>query len=130
MLRQKENIENYLSSAVFIALFFIFICAFAKNNDPPVTRYSHYKTVSENRVCAIAINDAQQISWQKSTVRLLENEDFKLLSDCNKIIENNKSVYIRLLSLQKTELIIKPALQQRFWFRYHSFDTSDFPDLS
>lgn len=130
MLPRKNNSDNYFSSAVFIALFFIFICAFAKNNDPPVTRYSHYKSVSEERVLVFALNDAQQISRQKSAVHFLEKPDFKLLSDFNKIIGNNKSVQNRLLSLQKTELLIKPILQQRLSYWYHSSDTGDLPDLS
>ena len=130
MLRRKNNSDNYLSSAVFMVLFVIFICAFAGNIDSPSGRDSHYKSVSEQHAYTIALNDAQQVSWQKNVVRVLDNTDFRLLSDCPKIIDNNRSIHIRLLSLQKTELQIKPVLQQRLSYWYHSSDTSDLPDLS
>ena len=130
MLRRQDNSENYLSGAVFMVLFFIFICISTKKSDPPVTRFSHYKSVSEKTVNFVALNDAQQVSLQKNVVSFLENTNFKLLSDCNKIIENNKSIYTRLLSLQKTELQAKPVLQQMLSYWYHSYDTRDLPYLS
>jgi hypothetical protein len=130
MLRRQENSENYLSSAVFVVLCFIFICAFAKNSNPPVTRFSHYKAISEKSVILVALNDGQQISLQKNVLSFLENPDFRLLSDSPKIIDDNRSIHIRLLSLQQTERLIKPVLHQRLSYWYHSSDTGDLPDLS
>ena len=113
MQSRKDNSDNYLSSALFMALFFIFICAFAKNNDPPVTRYSHYKSVSENLVSVIALNDAQQYSTPKNIIRCIENTDLKLQSGFYKTIHDDKSIHHTLLFLQKSELLLKPVILLR-----------------
>lgn len=130
MIRRETNIEIFLNSALFMVLFVIFVCAFAKNNNPPVTRFSHYKSVSEQHNYSVALNVVHQVSEQKSLVRILDDTDFRLLSDCHKIIDNNKSIHRRLLTLQKTEALVKPVLQQRLSLWYHSSDTGDLPDLS
>lgn len=130
MLRQKDNKNNYLDSAVFMVLFFIFICAFAGYSEPSAARDSHYKSVSEQRNYVIALNDAQQFSIPKYVIRNIENTDFKILSDSYKIIENNRSAHHWLLSLRKTELQVKPIIHHRFYYQFHSVDTDDLPVLS
>lgn len=130
MLRQKDNSQNYLDSSVFIVLFFIFICAFAGNIEPPAARDSHYKSVSEQKPYVIALNDAQQFSVPKYVLRNIENTDFKILSDSYKIIENNRSAHHRLVFHQKAELKIKPVVLHRLFYQYHSIDTDDLPVLS
>lgn len=130
MLRQKDNKNNYLDSAVFLLLFFIFICAFAGNSEPPAARDSHYKSVSEQQNYAIALNDALQFSVPKYVIRNIENTDFKLVSDSYKILDNNRSLYQKILVLRKTEFLIKPIIHHRFFYQYYPVDTDDLPVLS
>jgi hypothetical protein len=130
VLRQKDNINNYLDSAVFMVLFFIFICAFAGNTEQPAARDSHYKSVSEQQNYVIALNDAQQFSVPKYVIRNIENTDFKPVSDSYKILDNNRSLYQKILVLRKIELLIKPIIHSRFYYQYHSVDTDDLPVLS
>lgn len=113
-----------------MVLFVIFICAFAENTNSGAGRDSHYKSASGQHAYTIALNDAQEVSSQKSVVRFLQNTNFRLLNDCYKIINNNKSIHNRFLLLQKTELLIKPVLQQLLSFWFYSSDTGDLPDLS
>lgn len=130
MLRQKYNCQNYLGSTVFIVLFFVFICAFAGNNEPPAARDSRYKSVSEQRLYVIALNDAQQFSVPEYGIRNVESPDFKIPGDSYKIRENNRSIHHRLVFYQKTELKIKPVVLYRLFYQYHSIDTDDLPVLS
>lgn len=130
MLRQKDHIHDYLGSTVFIVLFFIFMCAFADNSEPPTARDSRYKSVAEQQYFVIAINDAQQFSVPKYVIRNIENRDFKILSDLHKIIESNRSVHNTLLSLRETEILVKPVMLLRLYYQYHSFDNDDLPLLS
>lgn len=130
MFGQKDKSQSYLGSTVFIVLFFIFICAFAGNNEPPAARDSHFKSVSEQQSYVIALNDAQQFSVPEYVIRNIESTDFKILSDSYKIRENNRSVHHKLVFWQKTELKIKPVVLHRLFFLYHSIDTDDLPVLS
>jgi hypothetical protein len=130
MIRQKDNRDNFLGSAVFMVLFFFFMCAFAGNNQSSAARDSHYKSVSAQHSYTIALNDAQQVSTPKIVLLYLENTNFKLLSDCYKHIDNSRFVHHRIFALQKTELLIKPIILLRLYYQYHSIDTDDLPILS
>jgi hypothetical protein len=130
MRRQSDNSDNYFSSTVFIVLFFLFISAFAGNLNTSVGRDSQSISASELHSQVIALNDAQQISCQKIVIRYLENTDFKSVSDSYKIIDTNRSILHKILYLQKTELLIKPVIFHRSYYKYHIIDTDDLPVLS
>jgi hypothetical protein len=130
MIRQRADTDNYVGITVFLLLFFFMICAVSGNSDTAAGRTHHYISVSVLHSQISALNDAQQAPVQKNVIRVLEKTNFKVFSDCNRIVADNRLIHHNILFLQKTELLIKPVVLHRFYFLYHVHAADDLPVLS
>lgn len=132
MITCKGNNDSNIRRTVFTVLFFLFVflCAFAFNPDQHTMRDDQHKIIYSLGSQLKAINNAQLFPDLKEIIPVVVKSNFKLSSDCYKIVSDNRLVHHRIQFLQRTELIIKPVLLNRFLYQYHYDDTDDFPDLS
>lgn len=130
MFKQREDRNDYFGSAIFIVLFFLFVCAFSKKSDKPIGRAFQYELASELHSNITALNDVQQVFCQQSLIPIIDKTNFNLFNEDLKIITDNRLINQRIIFLQKTELLIKPIALHRFYYQYQYLDTEDLPILS
>jgi hypothetical protein len=130
MITKNGNRDNFLESAVFLVLFFLFICAFSGISDKPINHDYPFKFASEVASNSAAVIEVQQFHFQNYLIPFFDKSNFKLFSDVDPIISENSSFHQRIVFLQKAGLLIKPFLIKRFYNQYHYSDADDLPDLS
>lgn len=132
MTTHRVNYDNNIRRTIFTVLFFLFVflCAFAFNPDHHTIRDDQQKIIYSLSLQLSALNNAQLFPDTKDIIPVVVKSNFKPSSDCYKIVSDNRLVHHRIQFLQRTELMIKPVLLNRFLYQCHYNDTDDFPDLS
>jgi len=130
MFSQKGDNRNYLGSAAFVVLFFLFICAFSENADKPLGDIIKYRYAPELQLNVATLADVRQFPFLKSLLPLIDKLNPGQFNEGLHVIANNHFFQQRIISFQKTILIVKPVVFQHFFAFYHFINTDDFPALS
>jgi len=129
MINKKENIINFLCTTFSIVFFLFLLSSFSDKPAQEInTAYQHEIIsvhISDNGN-AVTIDAVQNPCFQKSFVFL----DHNIFNETHKIIADNSKISHRFISLQKTELLIKPFIILRFYHHIFSEDSKDLPVLS
>ena len=119
MTDQKGDTENYWGTAIIIVLFFILISFFpgkALHQTSCSYQYALKTELGLNHSKAVAADAIPMPSVDKSCLHIVYNENINLFSEPIKVIADNRKICRQLSWLQKTELLIKPCLPDRFYF--------------
>jgi hypothetical protein len=130
MMTKNGNRDNFLESAVFIVLFFLFIWAFSGISDKPINHDYPFKFASEVASNSVAVIEVQQFHFQNRLIPFFDKSNFKLFNELNQVVSGNSSFHQRIVFLQKAEHLIKPFLIRRVYNQYQYYDADDLPALS
>lgn len=130
MFKQSENRINYLGSAVFVFLIYLFLFVFAENPDNGNPARTDLKNTSEFYTGTATIVEAAQINFLNSLLPFAGNFRFKLVNEIPELISFNNVILHKITFLEKTGLLIKPLIHHRFYNQVHPSDTGDPPHLS
>jgi hypothetical protein len=127
---QREHGNDNWGRVVFIVLLFFLICAFTKSFDSKGSKAPKYVSATELKSNLPAIYDYHRFRGLNKLDTFIYTAKLKLFISYQDIISENKIIDQKFLSLQKTQLLIKPVLHYRFYYRFHIIDTGDLPHLS
>ena len=133
MIKMKREIFNLLGRIALIVLFFLMINAFSNKYVSHDRNIASHELVSELKSIntkAVAIKPVQLPSFQKDWVSLVDRMNYKLLDKNLKIYTDNLKIKQKSISLQNTELKVKPILNWKYYFQLLSPDPKESPILS
>jgi hypothetical protein len=130
MDEQGEHSSDIWGSVVFVLFFFLLICAFTKSSDISRSKSPQYISATEIKSDLAALNDFHQFSGFYKLTPFIYTTKLKLFISYQDIISENKIINQIFSFLQKTQLLIKPVLLFRLYYRYHIIDSGDLPYLS
>lgn len=129
MINQKEDITNYLGRALFVVLFFLLMGAFSDQYVKPSIFPIKVQSVTESHASSVIADAIQLPLFQKNLASFVDKKSFQLFNTTFKRFADNRKFIQRFISLQQTELLIKPFTHIRFYYRLFSEDTGDVPIL-
>jgi hypothetical protein len=130
MIRQKQEINEYLGTIFFLVLFFLFFFAFNSNQGRSYNHSYHYEITSEIHSNVLALNDNHQYYSKKEIIPVSKIKVLKFFTEDLKINSDNRISNQRMAFLQKTLCLLKPFYPPKFRFQYHCSDTGILPVLS
>ena len=133
MTDQKGDTENYWGTAIIIVLFFILISFFPGKTLHQISCSYQYALKTEfslNHSKAVAADAIPMPSVHKSCLHIVYNENINLFSEAIKVIADNRKICRQFSWLQKSELLIKLCLPDRFCYHPVSTDNEELPVLS
>jgi len=130
MIEQNSDNNSYFRSAIFLALFFLFISAITKNSESTTGKTHQHELSTEIQSDLVAIIDSQHFFTQKNTRLFIINTGLTLFFSRQMRIAENNLINRKIKLFQKTGLIIRPVFHFLFHCQYHYVDTQDLPDLS
>ena len=125
MMNQKVDITNYLGRALFVVLFFLLIGAFSDQSVKPSNIRVKVQSVTESQASFIIADSIQLPLFQKNLASFVDKKSFQLINTTFKRFADNRKLIQRFISLQQTELLIKPSTHTRFYHQLYSEDTDD-----
>lgn len=129
MMNQKEDITNYLGRALFVVLFFLLIGAFSDQSVKPSGFPIKVQLVTESHPSSIIADAIQLPLFQKNLASFIDKNSFQLFNTIFKRFADNKKFIQRFISLQQTELLIKPSTLFMLYYHLIPEDTGDVPIL-
>ncbi|MFZ4400819.1 MAG: hypothetical protein ACOYO1_12355 [Bacteroidales bacterium] len=129
MINKKEDIINFICTTFCIVLFLAVLSSFSVKPTPQMNAAFQHEIISahlSDNGNAISIDAYQNRCFQKTFV-FLHNH---LFNETHKMIVDNNKITHRFISLQKTELLIKPDILLMFYHHIFSEDSKDLPILS
>jgi hypothetical protein len=129
MIEKREKMKDFFGTVLTIVLFFLFMCAFYNSSDNATRRSFHYELSTEIDSRIAALDNVQEFSAQHLNSITYET-NFNIFSKGLKIINYNRLINQKTISLQKAEFVIKTLIPPKFFYQYHYQDTEAFPDLS
>ena len=133
MTNQKGDTANYLGTALII-VFFFFIISFIPGKPLCQSRcgyqYALNPEFSLNHSKALEADAIPMPAIQKSCLHIVYNENINLFSGLIKVIADNRKICRQFSWLQKSELLIKLCLPDRFCYHPVSTDNEELPVLS
>ena len=130
MLKQSENRYNCTGNIFLIFLFVLFSLAVNANSDKPLHKDYQIEFTSQLHTNTAAINDCQKIVSQEKLFPFIDKMNFKLFSRELKIHTYNRLINQKINFLRKSELSIKPIVQQKLFLKYLNKDTDLLPSLN
>jgi hypothetical protein len=133
MLREKQNIADYVERAVLVILFLLVLSAFTEksvNKNDDIAKQETLSCSQSSDLNAIIVNSAQLPSFQKEWV-INTDYSFVKLSDENmkSKLDNKKSLHT-IIYLKYVNQIVKPLLIKRFYNQHHISTSDEIPVLS
>jgi hypothetical protein len=116
-----------------MVLFFWVITAFSNRSAVTTSFSSQLKTQSEfsiNRSAAVVADAMRLPDLQKSCLQLAHDACANLYSETLKILADNSRISQCLVSLEKSDLLIKPLLLFRFYLHLLLPGSKEMPVLS
>ena len=129
MINQKEDIANYLGRALFIVLFFLLMGAFSDQSVKSSGFPNKVQSVTESHATPIIADSIQLPLFQKNLASFVDKKSFQLINTTYKRFADNRKLIQRFISLQQTELLIKPFNHMRFYYRLFPKDSDVVPIL-
>ena len=132
MTDRKGDIANYWGTVLIIVLFFFLISFFPGKTLHQTSSSYQYALKTEfslNHSQAVAADAIPIPTIHKSCLYIVYNDNLNLFSEPIKVIADNRKICRQLSWLQKTELLIKPCLPDRFCFPRVPTGDEEFPVL-
>jgi len=133
MITQQEDRFNFLGRVLFMVLFLLVICVHSdkvKNTTFYSTQYelyTEYHLISNHAVCVDCIPAP---ILQKNQITLNDKTGFYLLNKNFKLSFDNCLMSHQIIILQKSNLSLKPIINNRFQFHLFSLNAGEPPLLS
>jgi hypothetical protein len=133
MINRKEDMVNFLDTAIFMVLVLLLVSFFyaemTKRNDQPFQNNFMSMTVNSSQN-AVTVDVIQLPLYDKSWVSLFDKSNFTFFNEGLKIFADNKEITLRINTILKTQLQIKPPNPCRFYRHLFPIDSDALPNLS
>jgi hypothetical protein len=132
MIKEKQNKIDFLGRLIFISLIYLLISVFSQISSQRDNYTVHHESVTylhSINTNAVAINPVDVPSFQKDWVRVADKMHQDSSDQIHKIFADNKKIIQQFISLQKTQLKIKPKLTFEFYYHLFSPPAEDLPIL-
>lgn len=129
MIKYKHNIFNFIGSVICIALFCLFISFFSNKSSQQDNNIVQHELITDfcsNYTNAVLISKIKLPVLQMSWISVVDKLNLKCSEENYKIIADNKKLRQIFISLQKTQLIVKPNVRCKFYYHLFSLGTDDF----
>ena len=132
-MSRKDDIINFWGRVIFMVLFFLLVSSFCEKTFQPKYHSCQYElssVLNTSTMNAVAVTDIQLPLFEKSWISFIDKSNFSFYNEKLKILSDSEKITQRIISLQKTQRLIKTPILNGFYRHLFPIDNDELPVLS